>query len=204
MANAIAKNVLDYWFGKTRPISADESALKMKTWFSSNADADYDIERRFGKLVSTARKGAFNSWENNHEDCLALILLLDQFPRNLHRGQSSAFSSDSKALELGSLLLGSGGLSSLGCSEQAFALMPFQHAENLDVQNQGVEAYGNLALSVPEEWKSMAEGYLNSAKQHRDIIAKFGRFPHRNNIFDRESSEAEIRYMAEGGSSFGQ
>lgn len=204
MTNAIAKNVLDYWFGKARPISADESKLRMKTWFSSDADIDYDIERRFGKLVSTARKGAFNSWENNPEECLALILLLDQFPRNLHRGQASAFSSDEKALELTKALLQRGELSSLGYSEQAFALMPFQHAENLGDQNLGIEAYSELALNSPSEWENTLTGYLNFAKQHQEIIAEFGRFPYRNNILGRENTEAEQAYLSNGGKSFGQ
>jgi len=203
MTNIIAKNVLDYWFGKQRPIRLEESQKRTTNWFRANADLDYDIERRFGKLVSTARQGLFDRWSSDPEECLALILLLDQFPRNVHRDQASAFSSDNKALILANDLLDKGTLSELGYVEQAFALMPFQHAESLEKQNKGVEAYSQLCKKAPEEWLETIKGYYNFAKQHQAVITQFGRFPHRNEALGRQTTEAEAAYLKEAGGPFG-
>lgn len=201
--NPIAKNVLDFWFGN-RPVSLDDHQSRMKIWFSSDADFDYDIERRFGKLVSTARRGAFDSWSEDPENCLALILILDQFPRNLYRGQAGAFSSDKVALTLTQGLISSGAIDHMGCSEQGFALMPYQHSEDFDVQEEGLQAYKRLAEKAPAEWRSLMDGYASFAKQHLDIIQRFGRFPHRNAALGRVSTDEETDYLNDNGQRFGQ
>ena len=203
MTNPIAKNVLDFWFGD-RPLSPEQYKHRASTWFGSSQDFDYDIERRFGKLVSAARKGAFDTWAKEPEDCLALILILDQFPRNLYRGQAAAFTSDDKALALAGNLYTSGAIEQLGYVERGFALMPYQHAEDLDAQKEGVSAYQQQANSAPDEWQKIMRGYQDFAQQHLDIIEQFGRFPHRNVALGRETKEQENAYLSGGGKTFGQ
>lgn len=201
MSNNIAQSVLDFWF-TSKPLTPDGVSDRMGFWFGSNADADYDIERRFGKLVSLASKDSFVSWQETPKSALALIILLDQFPRNLYRANAKAFATDDKALALTKLVLERGYLEFLTPIESAFLLMPFQHAENLDDQNQGVAAYQDLAIACPEEWKNIIESICDFAKRHRAAIEKFGRFPHRNQALNRQTTEAESIYLEEGGDVF--
>lgn len=203
MANSIADNVLKFWFG-AEPLSPETDRLRGKTWFVASQDVDYDIERRFGKLVSSARAGSFDSWAMQTRTCLALILILDQFPRNLYRGQAAAFASDAKALELARALLHSGRVNELSPSEQAFALMPYQHAEDLATQREGVQAFQTQADSAPDAWRETMQGYVDFAQKHLDIVEQFGRFPHRNAALSRKNSAAEQAYLTEGGQRFGQ
>lgn len=201
MSNNIAQSVLDFWF-TTSPLTPHVVSERMGFWFGSNADADYDIERRFGKLVSLASKDSFTSWRDDPKSTLALVILLDQFPRNLYRANAKAFATDDKALALTKLALERDYLQFLSPIESAFLLMPFQHAENLDDQNQGVAAYQDLANSCPEEWKNIMESIGDFAKRHRAVIEKFGRFPHRNQALDRPTTEPESTYLEEGGETF--
>ena len=203
MTNSIAKNVLDFWFGDW-PLTPEQNGVRSEVWFLANQDFDYDIERRFGKLVGTARQGSFDTWTKEPYECLALIIILDQFPRNLYRGQPGAFTSDVKALEFARAMLQSGDIDHLGFTERAFALMPYQHAENLAIQKEGFAAYQQQLDSAPKEWKKIMAGYSNFAKQHLDIIEQFGRFPHRNAALGRENTPEESDYLKDGGKTFGQ
>lgn len=203
MTNPIAKNVLDFWFGEW-PLSPKQNTDRTPVWFRSNQDFDYDIERRFGKLVSTARQGSFDSWAEGAYNCLALILVLDQFPRNLYRGQAMAFASDDKALQLARAMVQSGQLEQLGYTERAFALMPYQHVEDLALQQEGVQLYEKQAETAPEEWQKIMLGYADFAQQHLDIIKRFGRFPHRNAVLGRDSTSDEDEYLRDGAERFGQ
>jgi uncharacterized protein (DUF924 family) len=179
-------------------------AARNKRWFVSDKDVDYDIERRFGKLVNAARSNSFSSWENDPENGLALVILLDQFPRNLFRGKARAFASDDKALSLTRKMVEKGYLSQLGYPERAFALMPYQHVESLDLQQEGVVLYREQAEAAPDDWKQTMNGYADFADQHCTIIERFGRFPHRNKALGRENTAVETEYLASGGSRFGQ
>jgi uncharacterized protein (DUF924 family) len=203
MVNPVAKNVLDYWFGP-RPMNPQDAAGRNKRWFGSNKDMDYDIERRFGKLVSTARSGTFDAWIDDPENGLALIILLDQFPRNLYRGQASAFASDDKALSITRSMVQQKFLSKLDYPERAFVLMPYQHVENLELQREGVALYREQVEIAPDDWKQMMKGYADFADQHCQIIERFGRFPHRNQALGRENTADETEYLSSGGNRFGQ
>lgn len=203
MINPIAKNVLDYWFG-SRPITPADASRLGKIWFGGDKDVDYDIERRFGKLVSAARAGSFDGWRSDAENCLALIILLDQFPRNLFRGQAAAFASDEQAFHLSRDMIKQGLLTQLDYPERAFALMPFQHVESKKYQRESVELFQQQADSAPEGWKKMMQGYADFADQHCQIVERFGRFPHRNSVLGRKNTDDEAEYLAGGGSRFGQ
>lgn len=174
----------------------------MATWFGQNADFDYDIERRFGKLVSVAAKGGFDSWQQEPKSALALIILLDQFPRNLFRDMEKAFATDAKALLLAKQAIEEGYLNSLSNIENVFLLMPFQHAEDLEDQLSGLEQYQRLVAQASPEWQDILKGTHEFARRHHKVIEQFGRFPHRNLAMGRTSTPGEKTYLEEGGESF--
>ncbi len=155
MINPIAKNVLDYWFG-SRPITPADASRLGKIWFGGDKDVDYDIERRFGKLVSAARAGSFDGWRSDAENCLALIILLDQFPRNLFRGQAAAFASDEQAFHLSRDMIKQGLLTQLDYPERAFALMPFQHVESKNTSGKVSSCFSSRRILRPKAGKNDA------------------------------------------------
>lgn len=199
----IAQSVYDYWFG-TEGLSLEAVKKRASLWWQGSADTDYDIERRFGKLVEAAGKRSFDNWTHNARSALALIILNDQFPRNLYRGSGKAFSHDPLALEYSRQLVNSDAFNELEPIEKTFSLMPFEHSENIEDQEFSVAKFTELAESADDEWQEQMRFYLKYAEDHRDIIKDFGRFPHRNQVLARESTPQEIDYLESGGHRFGQ
>lgn len=199
----VAQSVYDYWFG-TDGLSLDAVKARGSLWWQGSADTDYDIERRFGKLVEVAGKGILEGWMEEPRSALALIILNDQFPRNLYRGSGKAFSHDALALQYSRQLVNSAGFEELEPVEKTFSLMPYEHSENLEDQEFSVAKFGELAESVAEEWRESMKFYFQYAVDHKEIIQQFGRFPHRNKLLGRESTAEEIEYLEAGGRRFGQ
>ena len=197
----IVDSVLCFWFG-SEVLSPAKATARMPTWFEQDGDFDYDIERRFGKLVSLAASGRFDDWEKSPKSTLALIILLDQFPRNLYRGTAKAFATDAKALTLTKYALEQNYADSFSPIELVFLLMPFQHAEDLDDQTAGMELYKLLAEHIEQGWRDVLESTYEFAQRHHAIIEQFGRFPHRNSALGRIATPEEITYMEQGGESF--
>ena len=135
---------------------------------------------------------------------LALIITLDQFPRNIFRGTAEVYRYDRQVLKLAQQGVASGQLAGLAVPEQAFFLLPYQHSEDLAVQDAGVALHSAMVLAAPPEWRELAAYYHDYAIRHRDIIAEYGRFPYRNNVLGRHSTAAESRYLEQGGPTFGQ
>ena len=136
---------------------------------------------------------------------LALIIVLDQFTRNIHRGTAAAFSNDQKALERMLAGIDAGIDRGLEPIERVFFYMPMQHSERMDIQDRGVETFAALAREpAPPHIANALRGFLNYAKLHRDIVARFGRFPHRNDVLGRKHTDAELQFLADGGHTFGQ
>ena len=201
--NLIALSVYNFWFG-TNGLSVDAVKVQSAIWWKSSTDTDYDIERRFGKLVEAAGKGAFGDWMNEAKSALALIILHDQFPRNLYRGSAKAFSHDEQALKYAKQLINSALFEELAPVEKAFALMPFEHSEQIEDQETAVTQFNLLAKSAAPEWKDSMKGYQKFALDHMEIVQRFGRFPHRNKVLGREPTKEEVDYLENGGRSFGQ
>ena len=201
--NPISKSVYHYWFGND---GLGIKAVKARNtlWWQGSADTDYDIERRFGKLVEAAGKGAFSDWMQQAQPALALIIVNDQFPRNLYRGSGKAFSHDELALKYAKQLLNSLLFKELEPIEKVFALMPFEHSENIADQDLCVAEFTKLADSAEPDWQEAMTFYRQYAIEHRDIVAEFGRFPHRNKLLSRESTKEEIHYLENGAKTFGQ
>lgn len=173
---AKANEVLDYWF-------SDHSK---PYWFASTPEIDQEIRGRFEVTWQAAASHQLDSWCETAQGCLALVIVLDQFPLNMYRGQELSFSTEAQARNVARKAIEMGFDHSLPADQLAFLYLPFMHSEALSDQE----------LSVDLFFKANLEANLPFAQHHRDIIAQFGRFPHRNAILGRSSTEAEKRYLA--------
>ncbi len=200
---ASPEEVLDFWFEDacTSPRQAKE---RNSVWFSADASTDKQIWTLFADMVLDAAAGHYSYWDQTALGRLALIILLDQFPRNIFRGTSEAFRYDASALVYAREGVEKGQLAGLAVPQQVFFLMPYQHSEELDAQRASVELMRGMVDEAPEEWRACASGHSDFARLHHDIVASYGRFPHRNALLGRTSTEAESAYLAGGGQTFGQ
>lgn len=197
-----ARDVLDFWFG------GDDAAGPEGTfqrWFGGGEAFDAEIRDRFGALTETALGGGLVEWEEDIRARLALVLVLDQFPRNIFRRTARAFAGDARALRLAGRSVAGGEDMQLSPLERSFLYMPFQHAEDIEAQREGVRLFAALANeNAPEPVRKMLRSNLDYARRHHDIVARFGRFPYRNAVLGRETTEAEARWLEESGDRFGQ
>lgn len=197
------QRVLDFWFADDG-LSSPTIDGRMERWFSADPVLDTEIREQFGDLVRRASTGALNRWAGTPEGRLALILLLDQFRRNIFRGTAEAFARDALALKLCVEGAMDGAYKSLGAFQQAFFFMPLQHAESLKIQERSVKIYQGLVNTASETLKATFATFAEFAELHRDIVASFGRFPHRNQALGRENTPAEAEFLEAGTPSFGQ
>jgi uncharacterized protein (DUF924 family) len=188
------ESVLAFWF-EPRPDTEEQLNVKMRQWFMGGETLDRQIRGQFGPLVERARRGELDAWSETPHGTLALIILLDQFSRNLYRGSAEAFSADAKALELTRNGADAGRFATFDALELLFACMPFTHAEDLESQKRGAIGAQRVALSVKPEWKKAFLGSVDFARKHLDVIARFGRFPHRNAALGRASTPEELEYL---------
>ncbi len=201
---ASAEDILEFWFRGPAESATAVDAL-VKRWFNSDRSLDKLTRDRFGPAIAAAAASLLQSWEARPHGRLALILLLDQFPRNAYRGTPEALAHDAKALDLTLDGIAAAQDRDLPPLERLFFYMPMQHSESIDIQNRSVALFDELVRSTATDF--IVDALANSAdhaRQHRDIIAEFGRFPHRNAILGRTSTEAEIRYLEQDGKTFGQ
>jgi len=204
-----AFEILNFWFGP-RPYSAAQVQQHSRLWFGENnapeitPQTDELVRERFGDLTQSAAGGKLDSWESGPRRRLALILLLDQFSRNIFRGTPRAFAQDAQALSLTLSGMQLGADATLDPVERIFFYMPLTHAEDADVQEEGVAAFRRLREEAPAQMNTMFEDSLSSAMEHREIVRRFGRFPHRNRTLGRESSAEELHWLATSGKNFGQ
>ena len=199
----LINDILEFWIkdADSDPVSAKQQST---IWFNASESLDQELRDRFGELLERGGAGELDHWRSTPQGSLALIILLDQFSRNIYRGTSEAFDFDAQALTICQSMQQSGQLDLLGPVGKVFALMPLQHAEDLAVQEASVEAFRQIAESAPAGYEQMTSGNHEYAKLHYDIIKQFGRFPHRNRIMGRQSTEAEQRWLADGAPTFGQ
>ncbi|MGH8209051.1 MAG: DUF924 family protein, partial [Steroidobacteraceae bacterium] len=165
---------------------------------------DAAIRARFGDLVARAAQGKLASWAGSPRRCLSLIILLDQFPRNIYRGTAQAFAHDEQALGLTLAGMQSAADGALDVVERIFFYMPLQHCESREVQHESVTAYRRLATEAPQELRGVFEDTLESAQYHRSIIERFGRFPHRNRVLERASTHEEKAWLSSSAKRMGQ
>ncbi len=195
--------VLAFWF-REQALSAPQIDHRMDIWFGEDPVFDHEIEREFKNDVDAASEGRLMHWANTPRGRLALILLLDQFRRNIYRGTPRAFSHDKVALKLcveGAMDKKDSGLSPI---EKVFFYMPLQHSESKKVQAKSVALYTRLAEAVTPTYRETFETVAQFAELHADIVQTFGRFPHRNALLGRENTPEEAEYLAGDAADFGQ
>lgn len=191
----------EFWFG-TDVDDVRTADQKKKIWWSKDVALDSVIAQRFEKSTLAAADGLLDSWKSTPRGLLALILLTDQFPRNMYRGKPSSFAYDHIALQLSMQALEQGFDQLLRPIERVFIYLPLEHSESIADQERAVQLLAQLANDAAAAQKSTFEGFHQFAIRHRDIIARFGRFPHRNEILGRTSSDEEIAFLKTAGSSF--
>ncbi|HEY4055550.1 MAG TPA: DUF924 family protein [Kofleriaceae bacterium] len=184
--------VLSFWFVQNG----------YKQWFAKDPAFDARIRDRFGGLHADAADGGLQKWRGTARGGLALLIVLDQFSRNLYRDDARAFANDSRALSLAEEMLATGRAAELPFIERAFALLPLEHSESSAVQKRSVKAFEALAATASETEAETAKEMLEFAKKHADVITRFGRFPGRNAALSRASTPEEAAYLATPGSGF--
>ena len=194
--------LLDFWF----PTGTDPDALQAakKRWFQAGPADDRIMHDRFGPDLAKALAGQLADWALEPAGRLALILLLDQVCRNVNRGSAGAFAGDSRALQLCLEGLETGVHRALTPIQRVFFYMPLQHSESVPHQQRAVELYQELAEESPVELAPILSDCANYARLHHDIVVRFGRFPHRNRLLERDSTAEEQEYLDAGAPSFGQ
>ncbi len=193
MTTETADDVLAFWFS-----DRDDSGAPVfrKAWFEKNADFDETMRRRFGALHTAASSRRCEEWRNAADSALAVTILLDQFSRNMFRDTPAMYACDDHAVDVAREALERGHGEAMPVVQRWFFFMPFMHSERLVDQDTCVQLFEALPASEP-----VAQG-LKSAHRHREIVACFGRFPHRNAILGRSSSEEELAFLQEPDSSF--
>ncbi|MHB1092006.1 DUF924 family protein [Thiobacillus sp.] len=199
--NVLPEHVLDFWFGA--PGSAAEVAGRQrKLWFGKSPENDQAVIDRFAGTLAAAAAGQLDHWASTPRSRLALVIVLDQFPHHIHRDRAEAFATDSQALALSLDALAAGEAQQLTPIECVFLYLPLEHAESLAMQDRSVALYETLANEAAADERALFDGFLDYARKHRDVVARFGRFPHRNAILGRPSTEDELEFLKQPGSRF--
>jgi len=173
--NITPNDILTFWFSdKVEPL-----------WFNSTPEFDSELKEQFEELYVAALAGNLSDWQNSAEGSVALVVILDQFPLNMYRGSPESFGGEAKAREIAKDAINKGFDSQINDVQKAFLYMPLMHSENIDDQDLSVSLFEAAGLKEN----------LRFAKHHRDIVKRFGRFPHRNKILGRTSSQAELEYL---------
>ena len=194
---------LSFWF-KERELTAPQIDGRMDTWFGEDKLFDQVIASEFANDVEDASNGNLDHWARQPNGLLALILLLDQFRRNIHRNSPDAYAKDKVALKLcveGVMAKKDSGLSPI---QRAFFYMPLQHAESRKVQKKSAEIYSRLSKAVSPTLRETFDTIAQFAELHADIVEQFGRFPHRNKMLNRSNTPQEDEYLAGDNPGLGQ
>jgi uncharacterized protein (DUF924 family) len=187
-------DILAFWFGRPGDPAYGQAR---SVWFRKDAGFDDEIRSRFLADVEAALAGQLAHWAATPDGLLALLILLDQFPRNLFRGEARAFAGDAQARALAATAVAEGWDQPLSAVEKLFVYLPFEHSESLADQERSLALFTELAAA-----HAGCEGFLDYARRHFEVIARFGRFPHRNAALGRDSTADEAAYLAQPGSGF--
>ncbi|MFC6631993.1 DUF924 family protein [Microbulbifer taiwanensis] len=194
------KEILTFWFGRPQ-LDAVPDDLHRQRWFAGGEEFDHRIDDYFSDTVEAALDGELASWRQTLEGEVALVLACDQFTRNIYRGTSRAFAGDPLALETALAIIERGDDRQMGLYQRAFLGMPLEHSELPEMQQRSVDYFNRLRLDYLNgaDGAAQAESFYQYALAHREVIDKFGRYPHRNQALGRESTSAEQKWLEQGG-----
>ena len=199
--SAQPESVLDFWFGA--PGSATGIAGRQnRLWFGKSPANDQAVIDRFAATLTAATAGHLDHWTYTPRGRLALVIVLDQFPHHIYRDRPQAFATDAQALGLTLAALATHEDRQLTPIERVFLYLPLEHAESLEIQERAVSLYAKLAHEAAAAERPLFDGFLDYARKHREVVARFGRFPHRNAILGRASTPDEIAFLKQPGSRF--
>jgi len=186
------EEVLDFWF---------DPAARPR-WFERDGDFDASVRQRFGPTLEAAAHGQLDDWAATPRGWLALLIVLDQFSRNIHRDDARAWSADPTSQTIALVGIARGDDQRLEPLQRLFVYLPLEHAEDLALQQHCVHLFERLLAQMPEDGREPFQGFLDYARRHHDVINRFGRFPHRNAVLGRSSTPEEAAYLAQPGSGF--
>lgn len=196
-------DIVAFWLGPSLE-SPEAATARREWWYRGGAAVDDDIRARFGALVPQACARALMDWQSTPDGALALILLLDQFTRNIYRNTPEAYAGDACAFEIVSRAIERELDRELHPVARIWLYHPFHHAERLEEQDRGLALLDTVLRAAPEPWHPYIQRSIQGWTRHRGIVARFGRFPHRNPVLGRASTEEERVFLAEDAESFGQ
>ena len=198
---AQAESVLDFWFGPAGS-ALEIAGRQRKLWFGKSPENDRRVIAQFSGTLEAAAQGRLDHWTDTPRGRLALVIVLDQFPHHIHRDRPQAFATDPQALALSLDALAAGEDAQLAPIERVFLYLPLEHAESLAMQDLSVSLYDKLAHEAAADERALFDDFLDYAHKHRDVVARFGRFPHRNDILGRVSTPDELEFLKQPGSRF--
>ncbi len=198
------EDLLRFWFGDD--VAGGSWKPRRADWFGGGPALDAEIERRFGDAVRAAQRGELDALGGTPRGRLALVILLDQLSRNVFRGRAEAFAADARALAAARAGVAAGALEALHPIERVFLLMPYMHSERLADHDEGLGHFEALARVKTDdaELRAQLDSTLAFAQEHRDLVARFGRYPHRNAALGRPDTPEEAAYLAAGAARYGQ
>ena len=196
------ENLLQFWFADAA-FSPGRASARSDMWFGSSPVLDRECRVRYGALLEAAGRGELDAWIEKARPALALVVLLDQIPRNIFRGSARMFAFDGHALVRAVAACDAGFAAELHPIEASFLYLPFEHAEDLAMQDRGVDGLQALVARAEPGFQDILAGFLDYARRHREVIRRFGRFPHRNAVLGRAATRDEQAYLRGGGETFG-
>lgn len=194
MTDAI-DDIHDFWFGELKADGLPDAGQD-RLWFTKKAATDALISARYADLLKHATAGELDHWAGADRGIMALVILLDQFSRNIHRDSPTAFAADPKALTMALAAIDAARHHAMPLIHRVFLYLPLEHAEDLALQDRCVALFDAL---IAENNSERVRGFVRYAHAHREVIARFGRFPHRNKLLGRDTTAAEEAYLAEHG-----
>jgi uncharacterized protein (DUF924 family) len=193
--------VLQFWFGDVDELGRSD-VLHSRRWFMKDEAFDREIAAKFGETYADVRAHLREAWLDDPRGRVAYVIVLDQFPRNMFRGTARMFEADKQALAAAIEGVARHDDTELNVNERSFLYMPYMHSEDIDMQERSVALFTELAAHAPSELRGSMVAAVQYAERHREIIARYGRFPHRNTVLGRESTPEEIAFLAQPGSGF--
>ena len=201
--NTRAAEIVDFWLADAAD-SPEAAFDRVDLWYRSGPEFDQEIESKFGADLRAACAGELDDWAADPMGALALVILLDQFTRNTYRNTPDAYCGDQAAFSIADATVRAGRDAGLPVAGRIFLYHPLHHSESLEQQDRVLDLLGRLEEEVSPEWKAYVQRSIKGHGRHRDIVARFGRFPHRNQVLGRPNTAEEDEYLQAGPDAFGQ